>query len=146
MALVKSGSDETNSRIGENSYFSGRFFINGELKIDGKFEGKALQAEKLFVGPTGRIKTNITASIVHVEGVVIGNIIARNRVMLMPTARILGDITTPELYINKGVILEGRCLISNDMRNNAREFIDAEYDRDNLNGEKVFGTPRTKSG
>ncbi|HMZ36533.1 MAG TPA: polymer-forming cytoskeletal protein, partial [Leptospiraceae bacterium] len=52
MALVKTASEVTNSTIGENSYFSGRFFINGSLKIDGKFEGKSLQADQLYIGVT----------------------------------------------------------------------------------------------
>ena len=139
MALVKTASDVTNSMIGENSYFSGRFFINGSLKIDGKFEGKSLQADQLYIGATGRVKTNITATSIIVEGIIIGNIVARNRVMLLPTARILGDISTPELIIQNGVILEGRCMISNDLKHSAKQYIDSEYSRDNLSLEKLFG-------
>ena len=139
MAIVKTASDVTNSTIGENSYFSGRFFINGSLKIDGKFEGKYLQADQLYIGATGRVKTNITATSVIVEGIIIGNIIARNRVMLLPTARILGDISTPELIIQNGVILEGRCMISNDLKHSARDYINAEYNRDNLSVDRLFG-------
>ncbi|EHQ05909.1 MAG: polymer-forming cytoskeletal protein [Leptonema illini] len=139
MAIVKTASDVTNSTIGENSYFSGRFFINGSLKIDGKFEGKSLQADQLYIGATGRVKTNITATSVIVEGIIIGNITARNRVMLLPTARILGDISTPELIIQNGVILEGRCMISNDLKHSARDYINAEYNRDNLSVDRLFG-------
>jgi cytoskeletal protein CcmA (bactofilin family) len=139
MAIVKPAVDVTNSTIGENSYFSGRFYINGSLKIDGKFEGKSLQADQLYIGATGKVKTNITASTVIVEGIVIGNIYAKNRVMLMPTARILGDITTPELVIQNGVILEGRCMISNDLKHSAKDYIYAEYEKDNLSEEKLFG-------
>lgn len=140
MALVRTASEVTNSTIGENSYFSGRFFINGSLKIDGKFEGKSLQADQLYIGATGRVKTNVTASSVIVEGIIIGNIIARNRVMLLPTARILGDISTPELIIQNGVILEGRCMISNDLKHSAKNYIETEYSRDNLSLERLFGT------
>jgi cytoskeletal protein CcmA (bactofilin family) len=139
MALVKTSSDVTNSTIGENSYFSGRFFINGSLKIDGKFEGKSLQADQLYIGVTGRVKTNITATNVIVEGIIVGNITARNRVMLLPTARVLGDISTPELIIQNGVILEGRCMISNDLKHSARGYIENEYGKDNLSVEKIFG-------
>lgn len=145
MALVRTASEVTNSTIGENSYFNGRFFINGSLKIDGKFEGKSLQADQLYIGPTGRVKTNVTASSVIVEGIIVGNIIARNRVMLLPTARILGDISTPELIIQNGVILEGRCMISNDLKHSAKDYIDAEYTRDNLSMERLFGA-RTRAG
>ncbi|MFN3603477.1 MAG: polymer-forming cytoskeletal protein [Leptonema sp. (in: bacteria)] len=139
MAIVKPVVDVTNSTIGENSYFSGRFYINGSLKIDGKFEGKSLQADQLYIGATGKVKTNITASTVIIEGIVIGNIEAKNRVMLMPTAKILGDIKTPELVIQNGVILEGRCMISNDLKHSAKDYIFAEYDKDNLSEEKLFG-------
>ncbi|AYV57026.1 MULTISPECIES: bactofilin family protein [Leptospira] len=139
MALVKNSSEVTNSTIGENSYFSGKFFINGSLKIDGKFEGKSLQAEQLYIGVTGKVKTNITAASVIIEGIVIGNITARNRVMLLPTSKILGDIRTPELIIQNGVILEGRCMISNDLKHSAKDLIDLEYSKDSLSVEKIFG-------
>jgi len=145
MALVKNQTEVTNSTIGENSYFSGKFFINGSLKIDGKFEGKSLQADQLYIGVTGKVKTNITATNVIVEGIVAGNITARNRVMLLPTSKILGDIKTPELIIQNGVILEGRCMISNDLKHSAKDLIELEYSKDTLNIEKLFGKqPATK--
>jgi len=109
MAIAKIGGDIANNVIGVNSYFTGTFLINGSLRIDGRFEGKYLQAEQLYIGATGKIKTNINAVSVIVEGLVIGNINASSRVLLMPTAKILGDIKTPELIIQNGVILEGRC-------------------------------------
>ena len=138
MALVKSSQEITNSTIGPNSYFTGRFYINGSLKIDGKFEGKSLQAEQLYIGVTGKVKTNIMANSVIVEGIIMGNISARNRVMLLPTARVLGDIKTPELIIQNGVILEGRCMIAHDLKSSAKEFIDVEYQKDNLKESALF--------
>ncbi|MDH5717587.1 MAG: polymer-forming cytoskeletal protein [Spirochaetia bacterium] len=138
MPLVKSSQEVTNSVIGENSFFTGRFYINGSLKIDGKFEGKSLQAEQLYIGATGKIKTNITANSVIVEGVIIGNITAKNRVMLLPTARIFGDIKTPELIIQNGVILEGRCMIANDLKTSAKNIIESEYAKDNLREDIIF--------
>lgn len=144
MALVKNQTEVTNSTIGENSYFSGKFFINGSLKIDGKFEGKSLQADQLYIGVSGKVKTNITATNVIVEGIVVGNITARNRVMLLPTSKILGDIKTPELIIQNGVILEGRCMISNDLKHSAKDLIELEYSKDTLNLEKIFGKQTVK--
>ena len=118
---------EANSTIGENSVFEGRFSVQGSLRIDGKFEGEALFVDQLLIGPKGRVKTNIEATNIVVEGMVIGNISARNRVLLLPTSRILGDIRTPELIIQNGVILEGRCTISNENEYNARALIESLY-------------------
>ncbi len=138
MAIAKSTGDISNNVIGENSYFSGRFLINGSLRIDGRFEGKYLQADQLYIGQNGKISTNINAVSVIVEGLVIGNINASNRVLLMPTAKILGDIKTPELIIQNGVILEGRCTISNDLKSSARNLIEAEYEKNKLIPEEFI--------
>jgi len=126
MAVVSKG-EIANSIISEKSFFEGRFMVKGALRVDGRFEGEALEVDQLFVGPTGRIKTNINAINVVVEGLVIGNVKASTRVMLLPTARILGDIRTPELIIQNGVILEGRCIISNDLNQSARTLIENLY-------------------
>ena len=65
---------EPASLIGEDSRFEGRFLVKGSMRIDGRFEGGALMVDQLAVGAKGRVRTNITASSVVVEGVVIGNI------------------------------------------------------------------------
>lgn len=126
MAVISKG-EITNSIIGDKSFFEGRFMVKGALRVDGKFEGEALEVDQLFIGQRGRIKTNINAINVVVEGLVIGNIRASTRVMLLPTARILGDIRTPELIIQNGVILEGRCIISNDLNQSAKTMIESLY-------------------
>ena len=138
MALTKTGGDVSDNIIGENSYFTGNFNINGSLRIDGRFEGKFLQAEQLYIGREGRVKTNVNALSVIVEGLVIGNINATNRVLLMPTAKIFGDIKTPELIIQNGVILEGRCTISNDLKSSAKSLIEAEYEKNKLIPEEFL--------
>lgn len=138
MALAKNSGDISDNIIGENSYFTGNFNINGSLRIDGRFEGKSLQAEQLYIGRDGKIKTNINALSVIVEGLIIGNINASNRVLLMPTARIYGDIKTPELIIQNGVILEGRCMISNDLKSSAKTLIEAEYEKNKLIPEEFL--------
>jgi cytoskeletal protein CcmA (bactofilin family) len=123
-------SEETNSTIGLNSQFEGRFAVKGAIRIDGKFEGEALIVDKVFIGPKGKVKTNIKASSVVVEGILIGNIQATNRVLLLPTSRILGDIQTPELIIQNGTILEGRCTISRTREQEAKGLIQGLYDQE----------------
>ena len=123
-------SEEVNSIIGEESKFEGKFAVRGSIRIDGKFEGDVLVVDKVVIGPKGKVKTNIIASSVVVEGILIGNIEATNRVLLLPTSKILGDIKTPELIIQNGTILEGRCTISHDSEQDARELIFSLYETD----------------
>jgi cytoskeletal protein CcmA (bactofilin family) len=115
------------SAIGENSYFGGRFLVKGSMRIDGCFEGNALMVDQLAIGAKGRVKTNITATSVVVEGIVIGNIEASRRVLLLSTARVLGDLRTPELIIQEGVVLEGRCTIGRAQVGSTREHIESLF-------------------
>ncbi|URA10289.1 polymer-forming cytoskeletal protein [Thermospira aquatica] len=98
-------------------------FINGTLQIDGRFEGTLLMVDQIYIGPNARVKANLEGSNVVIEGVVIGNIKARNRVILMPTARVLGDIRTPEIMIQNGVMLEGNLHIASKPDTAIREII-----------------------
>ncbi len=120
---------EANNTIGENSRFDGQFSIQGNLRIDGTFEGKCLHVEHIQVGSTGRVKTDITATSVVVEGVVIGNITAAARILLLSTARVLGNLKTPELIIQEGVVLEGKCTISHFETGNTKQYIESIYNR-----------------
>jgi len=120
---------EANSMIGEESFFEGRFVVKGNMRIDGVFEGKALQVDQLQIGAKAKVKTNINATSVVVEGLVIGNIAATRRILLLSTARVLGDLKTPELIIQDGVILEGRCTISHVRIDDTRTYIESLYER-----------------
>jgi cytoskeletal protein CcmA (bactofilin family) len=145
MALVKSTGDQSTNVIGEKSYFTGNFSINGSLRIDGRFEGKSLKADQLYIGHEGKVKTNIEAVSVIVEGLIMGNINATSRVLLMPSAKVFGDIRTPELIIQNGVLLEGRCTIANDLRTSAGDVIKAEYEKNKIIPEDIFKTVEKKN-
>ncbi|HOP62539.1 MAG TPA: polymer-forming cytoskeletal protein [Spirochaetota bacterium] len=144
MAIVKSTGDISSNVIGENSYFTGSFNINGSLRIDGRFEGKSLKADQLYIGSDGKVKTNIDAVSVIVEGLIMGNINATSRVLLMPTAKVYGDIRTPELIIQNGVLLEGRCTIANDLRTSAGDVIKSEYEKNRITAEEIFKSSERK--
>ncbi|HUI71781.1 MAG TPA: polymer-forming cytoskeletal protein [Spirochaetia bacterium] len=118
---------EANSTIGEESFFEGSYAVRGSLRIDGRFEGQSLFVENLQVGPKGKVRTDIVATSVVVEGVVIGNIISSRRILLLSSARVLGDLKTPELIIQDGVVLEGRCTISHVQIENTPQYIETLY-------------------
>ncbi|MEN2997693.1 MAG: polymer-forming cytoskeletal protein [Brevinematia bacterium] len=116
-----------NTIIGENSFFEGKFMVNGGIRIDGKFEGEMLKVSHVTIGSKGKVRSNISALSVVVEGVLIGNIDAKVRVILLPTSRVYGDITTPEIIIQQGVIFEGRIKIVQDRSISVKEEIEKIY-------------------
>jgi len=120
---------QVNSTIGTDSYFGGRFLVKGNMRIDGTVAGRVLLVDQLEIGPKARVKTSISATSVVVEGLVIGNISASRRILLLSTARVLGDLKTPELIIQDGVVLEGKCTISHVQIENTPRYIESLYAR-----------------
>ena len=118
-----------NTTIGEDSLFEGHCAVHGNLRVDGRYVGPLLRVEQLYVGPTGRIKTDVVANTVVVEGIVVGNISASSRVLLLASARVMGDLVTPELIVQDGVILDGSCSVGQVHGEEARRLIRDLYDR-----------------
>ncbi|WCL50881.1 bactofilin family protein [Leptospira sp. GIMC2001] len=129
------GKDSINSVIGQGSIFEGKFYIAGSLKIDGKFEGDIKTDEALYIGETGKVKTNIAAKEVTVSGTLIGNIRAENEVRLEETGRMLGDIQTPYLDLAKGVVAKGNITITGGQKKDVKKIV-----------EESFGGPRPLEG
>ncbi len=119
--------DLMNSTIGEGSIFEGKFYISGSLRIDGKFEGEIKTDEELVVGETGKVRTNIDARSVVIAGAVIGNIRAEDEVKLLETGMVLGDIITPTLTIQRGVIAQGNITITGGQKKDVKKLIEESY-------------------
>jgi cytoskeletal protein CcmA (bactofilin family) len=101
-----------NSIIGAGSEFKGEFKINGLLRIDGRFQGTIETEGKVLIGQTGEALTDIKARLVIIGGSVRGNIFASERVVFLSTGSISGNVITPSIVMEEGVIFEGSCTIN----------------------------------
>lgn len=119
--------DTTNCIIGEGSIFDGRFYVNGSIMIEGKFQGDIRTDDQLIVGPTGKVKTDIQARRVTIAGTLIGNISATEEVTLLHTGKVLGNITTPKLSVEPGVITDGKVIITSGQSEETRKIIEDSF-------------------
>ena len=108
------GNDKVDSVIGANSMVKGDIHSRGTLRIDGTVEGNIRADASVIVGEKGMVKANITASQVIIGGTVHGNVHGRERVEVLSTGRMYGDVTTAasKFVVAEGVIFEGRCTMS----------------------------------
>jgi cytoskeletal protein CcmA (bactofilin family) len=118
---------QMNSVIGEGSMFEGKFYIQGSLQIDGRFEGEIKTQDRLVVGETGKVKTDIFARRVVVGGTVIGNIEADEEVALLSTGRVFGNITAPRVNIEEGVVVKGEISISAGQKKDIKSVIEESF-------------------
>ena len=93
--------------LGKGVEFDGKLTFAGTVRIDAKFTGSITTEDVLVVGEQARIDAQITCGTVIVHGEVNGDIKAKIAVELHHTARVRGDIETPSLSIERGVLFQG---------------------------------------
>jgi cytoskeletal protein CcmA (bactofilin family) len=87
----------------------GRLTFVGTLALNGRFRGEMLTADTLLLGKEGEVEAEVQVGVGIISGHVKGNITARERVELARTARIFGNIVTPVLVMEEGVVFDGQC-------------------------------------
>lgn len=87
------------------------------LRINGKFEGTLEVRGNLTIGQSAIVLADIVGDNVIVGGRIKGKIIAKERLTLLPTAIIEGNIYPTKLNITEGAILEGHCSMLHDFLN-----------------------------
>ncbi|RKX88524.1 MAG: polymer-forming cytoskeletal family protein [Spirochaetes bacterium] len=102
-----------NSIVGDGTRFVGDLELNGLLRIDGDFIGNIKTDGKVLIGKNGRAECTIKADTVVIGGVVKGDIVSSGKVVILSTGMLIGNVSTPRLISEDGVILNGLCLISN---------------------------------
>lgn len=87
------------------------------LRINGKFEGNLDTRGNLTIGTAAAVFADITGDNIIVGGRVKGKITAKDRLTLLPTAIVEGDIYPAKLNVAEGAVLEGRCVMLHDFMN-----------------------------
>jgi cytoskeletal protein CcmA (bactofilin family) len=100
---------EINTLLGRGSEFEGKLTFEGTVRIDGTLKGEVFSDDVLVVGEGAHLEAEVDIGEIIIQGSVKGNIRAKRSVEILAPGRVQGDITTPALQIDKGVIFEGRC-------------------------------------
>jgi cytoskeletal protein CcmA (bactofilin family) len=105
---VPAASGDLNALLGRGSEFEGKLTFEGTVRIDGKFTGTIVTSDVLVIGEGAKVSAEITCGTVIVHGEINGNLKAKTAVELHHPARMKGNIETPSLMVEKGVIFEGQ--------------------------------------
>lgn len=79
-----------------------------EVVIDGELEGQVKLDQLVTVGGQGVVKGEIHAQAVRVSGKVLGNIVGHDRVEVLATGTVEGDIVAPRVTVADGAFLKGK--------------------------------------
>ncbi len=94
--------------LGKTSNLQGTLKASGVARMDGMFEGTVEVEGDLIVGPNAFLKAEIKADNITVAGNIQGNLLSGNKVELLVTAKVIGDITAKTIMIEEGAKFSGR--------------------------------------
>jgi cytoskeletal protein CcmA (bactofilin family) len=101
--------EKITTTLGRETSFNGILRFKESLKIDGTFEGEIESPGFLYIENGATVKADIKVGSVVVGGVVRGNIEASERLEMLTTGKVFGNIRTAKLNIADGVVFEGKC-------------------------------------
>lgn len=109
LSSTPSASGDLNALLGRGSEFEGKLTFEGTVRIDGKFTGTIVTNDVLVIGEGAKVAAEISCGTVIVHGEINGNVKAKSSVELHHPAKVRGNLETPSLMIEKGVVFEGQC-------------------------------------
>lgn len=111
--MRQSGNDSNKGNIiaflGKETLFKGYLQFEGTVRIDGVLEGEIHSKNTLIVGDGASINGTINVGRIVCGGSVTGKIIADESIQLVKPSNVKGEIKTPVLLIEEGVIFNGHC-------------------------------------
>ncbi len=97
------------TRLGRNTGFKGTLRFTESVQIAGRFEGEIFASGFLYIQDGADVHANVRARTIVVGGTVRGNIEAHERLEILSSGKIYGNVRTRRLRIADGVVFEGKC-------------------------------------
>jgi len=112
---------EVNAFMGGETFFEGKLSYTGAVRLDGRYKGEIHSDDTLIVGETGKVEGEIHVGIAIIQGEIVGNVYAKEKVELRHPGRMIGDIITPAVVIDEGAIFEGKCKMKEKKKEEKKE-------------------------
>ncbi len=100
---------DVNTLVGLGSHFEGKMTFEGVVRVDGSFEGEIVRDDTLIIGEGAEVRAELDVATVVIYGLVYGNIRASNCVELHTPGRLVGNIISPSLVVERGAVFDGSC-------------------------------------
>jgi cytoskeletal protein CcmA (bactofilin family) len=107
--MDQSGTEIT-ALLGRGTKFEGKLHFEGRVRVDGTFKGEIKSDDTLVIGDGAEVHAEIDCATVIVRGgVVHGNIRAKNALEIHAPGKVIGNIHSPSIFIDRGVEFQGSC-------------------------------------
>jgi cytoskeletal protein CcmA (bactofilin family) len=98
--------------VGPSVKIQGDLNSEGNIRIEGQVIGKVKTSQNVYVGEAAKIAADVLAGSAIVAGEVQGNLKIGSNLILLGTARIIGDISCSILRVEDGAQFSGKCAMN----------------------------------
>ncbi|MEN6467993.1 MAG: polymer-forming cytoskeletal protein [Smithella sp.] len=100
--------EDTKAFLGKGAEFVGKLMFNGNVRIDGDFQGEIFGQGSVDVGEGALVKANIAVHSVYIGGEVQGTIEVKEKINIHSTGKFIGDVRAPVFIMEEGALFDGR--------------------------------------
>jgi cytoskeletal protein CcmA (bactofilin family) len=101
---------EITALLGRGTQFEGKLHFEGRVRLDGVFKGEIRSDDTLIIGDGAEVHAEIDVAVVIVRGgVVHGNVRAKTSIEIHAPGKLVGNIHSPSVFIDRGVEFQGSC-------------------------------------
>lgn len=106
--MKKNGFDDGNiTLLAKGVELKGEIRVDGTVRIDGRLEGDIYTKGQVIVGEDGVVKGTITAGVLISSGRIKATVTASERVQLLKTGLLMGEVHTPLFAMEDGAKFQG---------------------------------------
>jgi len=99
--------DDNITLLARGVQLRGEIRVEGTVRIDGRLEGDIHTNGQVIIGEEGLVQGTINAGVVVSSGRIKAKVTAGERVQLLKTAVLIGEIHAPVLMMEEGAKLQG---------------------------------------
>ncbi len=100
---------ETFTFLARGFEFKGTLTFEGTVRIDGSVAGEIRSSGTIILGEHAAIEGDVSAGTIIIGCKITGNVMATEKVHLLPTAVLRGDVIAPLVQMDEGVSFHGTC-------------------------------------
>ncbi len=101
---------EITALLGRGTRFEGKLHFDGCVRIDGWFRGEIRSNDTLVIGEGAEVYAEVDVATVIVRGgEFVGNIRAKTAIEMFAPGKVVGNVHSPQISIERGVNFQGQC-------------------------------------
>jgi cytoskeletal protein CcmA (bactofilin family) len=103
-------SETISTLLGAGTSVEGTLEFRDTIRLDGQVRGKVISPSgTLIIGEKALVEAEVSVGTAIIKGTVNGRVEAHDRVEIYAPARVNGDVVTPSIAIDAGVVFNGQC-------------------------------------